>query len=76
MDAIVRNGISIDGFICPGHVAAITGSDIFRFLPEKYRLGCVISGFEPTDLLQSVLMLVKADKCKGRLMSRYNTPGQ
>jgi hydrogenase expression/formation protein HypD len=50
--------MSIDGFICPGHVAVITGSDIFRFLPEKYGLGCVVSGFEPTDLLQSVLMLI------------------
>jgi len=58
MDSIVKDGIRIDGFICPGHVAVITGSEIFRFLPEKYGLGCVVSGFEPTDLLQSVLMLV------------------
>jgi len=58
MDAMVRDGIRIDGFICPGHVAVITGSQIFRFLSEKYGLGCVIAGFEPTDLLQSVLMLV------------------
>jgi hydrogenase expression/formation protein HypD len=59
MDALVKEGIQIDGFICPGHVAAITGSRIFEFLPEKYNLGCVISGFEPADLLQSVLMLVR-----------------
>ena len=58
MDAIVREGIKIDGFICPGHVATITGSHIFNFLPEKYKLGCVIAGFEPTDLLQSILMLI------------------
>lgn len=59
MDAIVKNGIRVDGFICPGHVATITGAKIFKFLPERYRLGCVISGFEPTDILQSVLMLVR-----------------
>jgi hydrogenase expression/formation protein HypD len=59
MEAIVREGISIDGFICPGHVATITGSQIFKFLPERYRLGCVIAGFEPTDLLQSILMLIR-----------------
>jgi hydrogenase expression/formation protein HypD len=59
MEALVNEGIQIDGFICPGHVAAITGSRIFEFLPEKYRLGCVISGFEPADLLQSLLMLVR-----------------
>jgi hydrogenase expression/formation protein HypD len=59
MDAIVREGILLDGFICPGHVATITGSDIFNFLPEKYKLGCVVAGFEPSDLLQAVLMLIR-----------------
>jgi hydrogenase expression/formation protein HypD len=58
MEAIVKDGIRIDGFICPGHVATITGSHIFNFLPEKYKLGCVVAGFEPTDLLQSILMLI------------------
>jgi hydrogenase expression/formation protein HypD len=58
MEAVVREGIKIDGFLCPGHVATITGSGIFKFLPEKYKLGCVIAGFEPTDILQSLLMLV------------------
>jgi hydrogenase expression/formation protein HypD len=59
MDAVVRDGIQIDGFICPGHVAVITGSHIFDFLPEKYNLGCVIAGFEPSDILQSILMLIQ-----------------
>lgn len=59
MKAIVNDGVKLNGFICPGHVAAITGSEIFRFLPEVYGIGCVVSGFEPVDLLQSVLMLVR-----------------
>jgi hydrogenase expression/formation protein HypD len=59
MEAILREGVNIDGFICPGHVAAITGSSAFDFIPEKYKTGCVITGFEPTDLLQSVLMLIR-----------------
>lgn len=58
MEAVVNDGANLDGFICPGHVATITGSDIFGFLPEKHRIGCVIAGFEPTDILQSILMLV------------------
>ncbi len=58
MEAVVNDGVRLDGFICPGHVAAITGSGIFNFLPEKHRIGCVIAGFEPTDILQSILMLV------------------
>jgi hydrogenase expression/formation protein HypD len=59
MEALVMEGVNINGFICPGHVAAITGSHIFNFLAEKYHLGCVVSGFEPADILQSVLMLVR-----------------
>jgi hydrogenase expression/formation protein HypD len=59
METIASEEIKIDGFLCPGHVAAITGSGIFNFLPLKYRLGCVISGFEPTDILQSILILVR-----------------
>jgi len=59
MDSIINDGVNLDGFICPGHVAAITGSSVFEFIPGKYGLGCVIAGFEPVDLLQSVYMLVK-----------------
>ncbi|HNR43255.1 MAG TPA: hydrogenase formation protein HypD [Bacteroidales bacterium] len=59
MEAVAGGGTALDGFICPGHVAAITGSGIFDFLPEKHGIGCAIAGFEPTDILQSVLMLVR-----------------
>jgi len=58
MDLILKEGTKLDGFICPGHVATITGSDVFRFIPEKYKTGCVITGFEPIDILSAVLMLV------------------
>lgn len=47
----------VNGFLCPGHVAAITGSDRFSFLPEDYELPGVVSGFEPADLLVSILKL-------------------
>lgn len=59
MEAVIREGTAIDGFICPGHVAAITGSSVFDFIPQKYGLGCVVSGFEPADILLSILMLVR-----------------
>ena len=58
MEAIIKDGVRINGFICPGHVAAITGSKAFNFIAEKYRLGCVITGFEPVDIMQSILMLI------------------
>jgi len=59
MEAIIHDGTAIDGFICPGHVAAITGSSVFDFIPGRYGLGCVVSGFEPVDIMLSILMLVK-----------------
>jgi hydrogenase expression/formation protein HypD len=58
MEAIIKEGVRIDGFICPGHVATITGSEYFRFIPDKYNLGCVISGFEPSDIIHSIYMLM------------------
>lgn len=50
---------AVDGFLCPGHVAAITGADAFSFLPKDYQLPAVISGFDAADLLGSVLLLTR-----------------
>jgi hydrogenase expression/formation protein HypD len=58
MAALIDEGVNINGYIGPGHVSCITGSHIFDFIPKKYGLGVVISGFEPLDLLQSIYMLV------------------
>lgn len=59
MSALIDEGVKIDGYICPGHVTTITGTDIYNDIPKLYNLGCVVSGFEPTDILQAILMLVK-----------------
>jgi hydrogenase expression/formation protein HypD len=59
MQALAEDGLRLDGFIAPGHVSAVTGTFIYNFLAEKYGLGVVVSGFEPSDIMQSVLMLVK-----------------
>ncbi len=59
MKALVNDGVKLHGFIAPGHVSAITGSGIYEDLAWKYGLGVVISGFEPMDIMQSVLMLVE-----------------
>lgn len=56
--ALVCGGeVALDGLILPGHVSAITGSAIYDFLPAEFHLPCVISGFEPLDILQSLAML-------------------
>ena len=58
MEALITGGTKIDGFICPGHVAAITGSSAFSFIPVQYGIACVVTGFEPVDILHAILMLV------------------
>ncbi|HRY32015.1 MAG TPA: hydrogenase formation protein HypD [Bacteroidales bacterium] len=59
MDALLEQGSPIHGYICPGHVSAITGSEVYRHLPSRFGACCVISGFEAVDILESILMLVK-----------------
>jgi len=73
MEAIIKDGTSIDGFICPGHVSVITGSHIYDFIAGKYNIACVIAGFEPVDLMQAVLMLVnQVNSRKPAVEIQYN----
>jgi hydrogenase expression/formation protein HypD len=51
--------LSIDGYICPAHVSAIIGADAYIPLAEKLGVPCVVTGFEPTDVMQGVEMLVR-----------------
>ena len=46
-----QDQVRIDGFIGPGHVATVTGSDAFLPFAQRYRKPIAIAGFEPTDLL-------------------------
>lgn len=59
METLIDEGVEIDGYIGPGHVSTITGEGIYQNIPKKFGMGVVISGFEPVDLMQSILMLVK-----------------
>lgn len=49
----------IDGFILPGHVSVIIGVKAYIPFFEQYNVPCVIAGFEPIDILQSIFMLTK-----------------
>jgi hydrogenase expression/formation protein HypD len=48
-----------DGFIAPGHVSAIIGTKPYELFPKAYQMPTVVAGFEPTDVLMSILMLIK-----------------
>lgn len=52
-------GIQLDGYICPAHVSTVIGSNAYLPLVEQFRIPCVVTGFEPADILQGILMLIQ-----------------
>ena len=51
--------VPIDGFVGPAHVSTIIGSRPYEFFAEEYQKPVVIAGFEPLDVMQAILMLVR-----------------
>lgn len=51
--------VSIDGFIGPAHVSTIIGSRPYEYFAEEFQKPVVIAGFEPLDVMQAILMLVR-----------------
>ncbi len=54
--------VNIDGFLLPGHVSVITGTEGYRDVFERYRVPSVIAGFEPVDILKGIYMLALQNK--------------
>lgn len=59
---IESDGFNIDGFLCPGHVAVITGEEGFEFLCSNYKIPSVIAGFEPNEIITAITLLLKQIK--------------
>lgn len=49
----------IDGFLAAGHVCTIMGMEEYYPIAKKYKVPIVVTGFEPIDILQGILMVVK-----------------
>ena len=59
MEAILGDESNlIDGFLAAGHVCTIMGMDEYYPIAEKYKCPIVVTGFEPVDLLQGILMAI------------------
>ncbi len=57
--ALLDSGeMRLDGLVCPGHVSVVTGIAPYRQAAAQ-GIPCVITGFEPVDILQAVLMLTE-----------------
>ena len=51
--------VPIDGFVGPAHVSIVIGSSPYEHFAQEYRKPVVIAGFEPLDVMQAILMLVR-----------------
>ena len=64
--------LQTDGFIAPGHVSTIIGLKSYQVFPQAYWMPMVVAGFEPLDVLFSVLMLLRQVRgSKARLENEY-----
>lgn len=70
--ALCEKESKIDGFLAPGHVAVITGSNAFVPLAEKYNLPFAVSGFEAEEILASIYALVKLHG-QGKVINLYKS---
>lgn len=60
MDSLLQsNEVKLDGFVGPAHVSIVIGSKPYEAVCIKYQKPIVISGFEPLDVLHSILLLIQ-----------------
>jgi len=57
--AIMSEENHIDAFLGPSHVSVITGYGIFEPIVQRYKTPVVVSGFEPSDVMDGVLRIVR-----------------
>lgn len=74
MQAVMDDDESnIQAFLAAGHVCAIMGVNEYYPLVDKYQIPIVVTGFEPVDLLQGILMVVRQlEKGEARLENQYS----
>lgn len=58
LKVLLKNENNIDGLICPGHVAAITGAKAFSFVPDELMMPAAVAGFEVLDIMMAIFILV------------------
>jgi len=50
--------LKIRGYLCPAHVSTVIGGAAYQPIAEKYHIPCVVTGFEPADVMQGIEMLL------------------
>jgi hydrogenase expression/formation protein HypD len=70
---VCETELSVDGFLCPGHVSVITGSAAYEPLAEAHGKPFVIAGFEERHLTEAVYLLAReaAESAEGSVFNLY-----
>lgn len=63
----------LDGFVGPGHVSTVIGCRPYEFIARDYGCPIVVSGFEPADILQSLVMILRQLRAgESKVENQYN----
>lgn len=74
MEALLLDpAVKIGAFLCPGHASMVLGSDAYLPVAEKFRVPCVVAGFEPVDVLAGLVMILAQAK-EGRAVVENGYP--
>ena len=64
--------VPLNGFLCPGHVSVIIGTEAYRPIVEQHHRPCVVAGFEPQQIMLGLLHLVRQfERGEARLDNVY-----
>lgn len=50
--------LNLKGYLCPAHVSTVIGGNVYKPLAENHHIPCVVTGFEPADVMQGIEMLL------------------
>ena len=65
--------LNLSGYLCPAHVSTVIGGNAYKPLAEKYQIPCVVTGFEPADVMQGIEMLLTQVLCgESRVEIQYS----
>ena len=64
MKAVLEGASCIEGFITPGHVSVIIGPEAYEDVAQHYAAPCVATGFEPSDVLEGIAMVLECIAAK------------
>lgn len=54
-----NESLQLDGLLCPGHASVILGARAYQGLVDKFHVACAVSGYEPVDILHSLIRIVR-----------------